>query len=477
MSREADGEAFAGSVVSLGALGVVTRLTLDGRAVVRVRQDVYEDLPIAAFRDHFDDAHRVGRQREPVPRWRGRRDRPGVAQAARSRRATTAGAALDLFGARRATTALHPLGRLPPDACTEQLGVPGPWLDRLPHFRLDHTPSHGDELQSEFFVGREHAVAAFEALDALRRPPRAAGVRQRDPHHRRRRPLAQPGLRARLGGLPLHLASGLAGGPCRARPTSRPRSSRSSPVRTGRSCSRWPRRSYARATRGWARSRTWPAAPTRTASSATSCSRGMSSPRRPRRATANVARSHRAPGRVHLGPRVPDSPPDHHYAAGSRLGVASCSASMSTSFRHPDGPSLRLVMARDPGHPVSVGEIGATGAVDRPDRIAGAPTWRWTSVEGRMMNAEPATSIAEDARRAFVLNDRPMHRRPDRADPEPRAVRRAVGPELRRGHEDPGDLGAGHRRARHGPRGHPARSCTALGHPTRCDPARRRSSA
>ncbi len=73
-----------------------------------------------------------------------------------------------MFGARRATTALHPLGDLPPDACTEQLGVPGPWLDRLPHFRLDHTPSHGDELQSEFFVGREHAVAAFEALDALR---------------------------------------------------------------------------------------------------------------------------------------------------------------------------------------------------------------------------------------------------------------------------------------------------------------------
>ena len=61
-----------------------------------------------------------------------------------------------------------PSATCPPDACTEQLGVPGPWLDRLPHFRLDHTPSHGDELQSEFFVGREHAVAAFEALDALR---------------------------------------------------------------------------------------------------------------------------------------------------------------------------------------------------------------------------------------------------------------------------------------------------------------------
>ena len=91
-----------------------------------------------------------------------------MAQAPGRGRGDGGGAAVNLFGARRATTALHPLGDLPPDACTEQLGVPGPWLDRLPHFRLDHTPSHGDELQSEFFVGREHAVAAFEALDALR---------------------------------------------------------------------------------------------------------------------------------------------------------------------------------------------------------------------------------------------------------------------------------------------------------------------
>ncbi len=74
----------------------------------------------------------------------------------------------DLFGARPATVARHPLRDLSPDACTEQLGVPGPWLDRLPHFRLDHTPSHGEELQSEFFVAREHAIAAFAALDALR---------------------------------------------------------------------------------------------------------------------------------------------------------------------------------------------------------------------------------------------------------------------------------------------------------------------
>jgi xylitol oxidase len=57
---------------------------------------------------------------------------------------------------------------MPPDPCTEQLGVPGPWHARLPHFRLDFTPSSGDELQSEYFVARVDAIAAFDALDAMR---------------------------------------------------------------------------------------------------------------------------------------------------------------------------------------------------------------------------------------------------------------------------------------------------------------------
>ena len=54
-----------------------------------------------------------------------------------------------------------------PVNCTEQQGVPGPWSERLPHFRSGFTPSSGEELQSEFFVAREDAVAAIEAVRAL----------------------------------------------------------------------------------------------------------------------------------------------------------------------------------------------------------------------------------------------------------------------------------------------------------------------
>lgn len=52
--------------------------------------------------------------------------------------------------------------------CTEQLGVPGPWFARLPHFRPEFTPSSGVELQSEYLVPRTRAVEALRAVDAIR---------------------------------------------------------------------------------------------------------------------------------------------------------------------------------------------------------------------------------------------------------------------------------------------------------------------
>src|SRR6185437_9936106 len=52
--------------------------------------------------------------------------------------------------------------------CTEQMGVRGPWYERLPHFRMGFLPSAGDELQSEYFVSRHHAVEAILAVERLR---------------------------------------------------------------------------------------------------------------------------------------------------------------------------------------------------------------------------------------------------------------------------------------------------------------------
>lgn len=167
LSREADGELFRGAVVSLGGLGVVTTLTLDIIPTFDVQQTVYENLTLAALTRHFDEitacAHSVSLFTDwQSPRftqvWLKRRvgDRPPDA----------AGAAL--FGATPAKRDMHPIAGISAKNCTAQMGAPGPWHERLPHFRMEFTPSSGEELQSEYFVPRGHAVAALCAIDGLR---------------------------------------------------------------------------------------------------------------------------------------------------------------------------------------------------------------------------------------------------------------------------------------------------------------------
>jgi alditol oxidase len=158
--RRGDAE-FAGSVVALGTLGVVTRVTLDVRPTFELRQDVYPGVPWEPVLDDLDGVLASGYSVSLFTNWSG----ADIGQVWIKSAGTTPPA--DLHGARPATTALHMLAGEPADAVTEQLGVPGPWLDRLPHFRLGHKPSAGAELQSEYLVPREHAVEAIGLLRTM----------------------------------------------------------------------------------------------------------------------------------------------------------------------------------------------------------------------------------------------------------------------------------------------------------------------
>ena len=73
----------------------------------------------------------------------------------------------EFFGGTYAREARHPLPGISPVSTTEQVGVPGPWWNRLAHFKLDFTPSHGDEVQTEYLLPRGNALAAIDALRAL----------------------------------------------------------------------------------------------------------------------------------------------------------------------------------------------------------------------------------------------------------------------------------------------------------------------
>ena len=167
LSHEKDPEQLRGAVVGLGALGVVTQLTLNISPTFQMQQDVYKNLPLAELESHYDQLTAsiyslslFTDWRQPVFNqvWLKRHVPDGVSLKAEPH----------LWGATLATTHLHPIPRLSAENCTEQLGVCGPWFERLPHFRMEFTPSAGEELQSEYMVPRQHAFAALQAVHEVR---------------------------------------------------------------------------------------------------------------------------------------------------------------------------------------------------------------------------------------------------------------------------------------------------------------------
>ena len=161
----ADAE-LAGAVVGLGALGVVTALTLQVEPTYDVVQEVHTGLPWLAVLDDVDGVFGSADSVSLFTDWRGE----SVAQVWRKNRVGAGERGAGRFaalGAVPAETALHPLPDGDVESTTVQLGVAGPWHERLPHFRMEFVPSAGEELQSEYFVDRRDAAAALEAVRRL----------------------------------------------------------------------------------------------------------------------------------------------------------------------------------------------------------------------------------------------------------------------------------------------------------------------
>ncbi|GAB2983612.1 FAD-binding protein [Frigoribacterium salinisoli] len=155
---------FDATVVGVGALGVVVALTLDTLPTFDVAQTVYEGIGWDAALGSFDDLVASAYSVSLFTGWTG----DEVAQVWHKARVGDApGLDPASLGGRASGVPLHPLPDVAADAVTQQLGVPGPWLERLPHFRADFTPSNGAEIQSEYLVPAEHAPAAIEALRAV----------------------------------------------------------------------------------------------------------------------------------------------------------------------------------------------------------------------------------------------------------------------------------------------------------------------
>jgi alditol oxidase len=155
---------FDGSVVALGLAGIVTSLTLRVLPSYQIRQFVYDDLPFDALLADFDEVMDSAYSVSAFTHWRA----PVVEMVWRKQLADAPAAPATWLGAHLADGPRHPIRGMPTDYATQQLGVPGPWHERLPHFRFEFTPSNGEELQTEYLLPRPQAVDALKAVDAVR---------------------------------------------------------------------------------------------------------------------------------------------------------------------------------------------------------------------------------------------------------------------------------------------------------------------
>lgn len=152
---------FAGMVVHLGALGVVTRLTFDLQPSFQVCQEVSEglswDVLTGSFDEVFGSAYSVSVftnfAAEAGVLWRKHRLDQSQDPSSITR-----------WDARPSSQNRHPVDDLSGDACTPQMLEPGAWCERLPHFLLDQVPASGSEIQSEYMVARKDVVDVIQAL-------------------------------------------------------------------------------------------------------------------------------------------------------------------------------------------------------------------------------------------------------------------------------------------------------------------------
>lgn len=171
LSREKDGDTFNGSVVALGALGIVTRVTLKVIPRFDMYQAVYENLSFDQLKDNLDTIFGSGYSVSLFTDWQNHRAtqvwlKKKMAAGANTKTPVTLPA--EFYGATLQKRKLHPITGHPAEACTDQMGIPGPWYERLPHFKMNFTPSSGAELQTEYFIPRERGYEAILAVEKLR---------------------------------------------------------------------------------------------------------------------------------------------------------------------------------------------------------------------------------------------------------------------------------------------------------------------
>lgn len=164
--RRGDGPDFAAAAVGLGAFGVITALYLDVLPTFDVQQEVYEGFTLTEIARCFEEVFASAYSVSVFTDWQSDRHNQLWIKR-RTSDPAPADRGLPELAARPADGPRNPVPGMDPAFCTQQLGVPGPWHERLPHFRLGFTPSSGEELQTEYLLPRHAAAEALAVMTGL----------------------------------------------------------------------------------------------------------------------------------------------------------------------------------------------------------------------------------------------------------------------------------------------------------------------
>jgi xylitol oxidase len=164
LTEKDNAEKFRGAVVGLGAIGVITKVTLALQPTFSMRQYVFENLPLSEVSANFTKIMSAGYSVSLFTDWQKNTINEVWVKLKSDEKFD---ARNDLFGATAATKNLHPIVELSAENCTEQMGVAGVWYERLPHFKMGFTPSSGKELQAEYFIPAKNAVDAIIAIQRM----------------------------------------------------------------------------------------------------------------------------------------------------------------------------------------------------------------------------------------------------------------------------------------------------------------------
>jgi xylitol oxidase len=164
--RQGDAD-FAGMVVGLGAYGIVVRTTLAIEPSFRMRQDVFGGLPWDVVLADLEAVTGAAYSVSLFTDWLGDRIGLAVRKTRLSDSDDSVPAVPEEWDGASRLSGLSIFGRDDDENATPGNGTPGPWNERLPHFRFDGTPSVGDEIQTEYFVDRRQGAEALRAVGAL----------------------------------------------------------------------------------------------------------------------------------------------------------------------------------------------------------------------------------------------------------------------------------------------------------------------